>query len=74
MDVVNEKIGAEGELDLDFQDGKLVLIVTHKHASGEVALTVKEDAAYFMDKLAAKIPGKVDDTIFEVIKGAMKAV
>ena len=74
MDIVNEKLGSEGGVELAVQDGKIVLTAKDTHASGEVALSVSEDIGYFLDKLAALIPGKVDDAIFEVLKGALKAV
>lgn len=74
MELVSEKIGSEGVLEVDVVNGQLVVSATHKHASGEVVLTAKEDVGYFLDKLAAKIPGAVDDAIIGVIKAALKAL
>ena len=74
MDIVDKPIGSEGSLDLQFKDGKLVFLVKHNHASGSVSLVVEEDAGYFLDKLAAVIPGQVDDAIFAVLKGALKTL
>lgn len=67
-------LGPEGQLALKLEDGKLVIEVKHVHASGEVSVVAKEDAGYFMDKLAALIPGQLDDAIIALIKGALKAL
>lgn len=74
MDVINKPIGSEGNFDLAFTGGKVILTVKHTHASGEVSILVSEDAGYFLDKLAAKIPGTVDDAIFAVLKSAIQSV
>lgn len=74
MDIVTQPIGKEGALEIDVVGGQIVVSATHKHASGEVTLTATEDVGYFLDKLAAKIPGAVDDAIIGVIKAALKAL
>lgn len=74
MDIVTEKIGKEGAIEVDVVGGQIVLSAKHVHASGEVVITAKEDVGYFLDKLAAKIPGAVDDAIIGVIKAALKAL
>jgi len=74
MDLANKDLGSEGNVELKVVDGKLILEVSHIHASGKVSLLVEEDGTYFLDKLAKAIPGQVDDAIFAVIKGALKAV
>lgn len=71
MDVVNTAIGAEGSLDLKLDGGKLVLTVTHIHASGDVSLVVKEDVKYFLEKLKVAIPGSFDDVVINVLEGAL---
>lgn len=74
MDLASGQVGSEGAYELKFEDGKAVLKVTHAHASGKVSLIVEEDAIYFMDKLKDAIPGKIDDAVIELLKGAVKAV
>lgn len=74
MDIAQEKLGTEGEFDLKLVEGKLVLKASHKHASGHASLELVQDPEYFLDKLAAVIPGKVDDAIFAILKGALKGV
>lgn len=74
MELVDQAVGTEGKLDVDVVGGMLVVTGKHVHASGEVSLVMKEDVGYFLDKLAAKIPGTVDDAIIGVIKAALKAL
>lgn len=72
VDLVNEALGSEGNVSLKFEGGKAKLAVSHAHASGSVALVVEEDACYFLDKLAAAIPGAFDDAIIAMAKEVLK--
>lgn len=74
MDLAEGKIGAEGMFDLELKEGKLVLVADHKAAGSHAKLEVAVDPDYFIDKLAGVIPGTIDDAIFSVLKGALKAV
>lgn len=71
MDVGNIALGPEGLADLKLEGGMLILTFVHKHASGEVTITVKENAKYFLEKLKVAIPGKLDDVVIDVIEGAL---
>lgn len=71
---LDKKIGAEGDVKLAVQNGKLIITAAYEGASGEVTLAVAEDIGYFLDKLAALIPGTVDDAVIAVIKEALKAI
>jgi hypothetical protein len=66
-------LGPEGQLVMKLEAGKVVISLSDVHASGSVSLSVSEDAGYFLDKLAALIPGQVDDAVIAVIKAALKA-
>jgi len=72
MEVLKGEIGEEGKYVLKFQEGKVRLEASHVHASGKVAFVIEQDAEYFMDKLAEAIPGKIDDTLLAILKGAVK--
>jgi len=74
MDLVKESLGSEGSVSLKVSDGKLLITLEHTHASGKLSLVAEEDASYFLDKLAAAIPGQIDDAVLAVIKGALKVV
>lgn len=67
-------LGPEGQLVMKLEGGKVVISLSDVHASGSVSLSVSEDAGYFLDKLAALIPGTIDDALIAVIKAALKAV
>lgn len=64
-------LGSEGKLDIKLEGGKVVLSVTHTHASGNVSLVATEDAKYFLEKLKVAIPGNWDDLVISVIEGAL---
>ncbi len=71
MDVANVAIGAEGALNLKLEGGKIVLTITHVHASGEVVISAKEDAKYFLEKLKGVIPGTIDDMLINVAEASL---
>lgn len=59
----------KGDLKLKIEAGKLVLVLDS--AGVDVSVVVETD--YFMDKLAAAIPGTIDDAVIGMIKAALKA-
>ncbi len=65
-------VGSEGSVVVGCSQGFLTFSLTHKHASGEVTVQVKESADYFLDKLAALIPGVWDDAILAIMKDTLK--
>jgi hypothetical protein len=74
VDIVEKDLGPEGSVSLKFEDGKAKLALKHEHASGAVSLLVEEDAGYFLDKLAAAIPGAWDDAALAILKGLVKGL
>lgn len=72
VEITKGALGSEGSYALSVQDGKLMLTVSHAHASGSVSIIVQEDAGYFLDKLAALIPGTFDDVLIGLAKDALK--
>lgn len=74
VDVDNGKIGSEGTYSIKFDKGKVKIEVKHTHKSGSFSVAVEEDSVYFLDKLKAAIPGKVDDAIIEALKLALRMV
>ena len=52
-------------------DGKLVIVAKYDGVETDAELMVKVDAAAFIDKLAALIPGSIDDAVLGVIKAAL---
>ena len=70
-DLVAGPIGAEASYDVKLEGGKLVIAVKYDGAETDADLKVALDAGLFMDKLAALIPGTIDDAVIAVIKGAL---
>jgi hypothetical protein len=71
MELVKQPLGTEGHVTISIVKGKLLVAVSHKHASGEVMMSVSEDASYFFDKLSAAIPGTLDDAVLAVLKASI---
>jgi hypothetical protein len=74
MELLSKQIGSEGQAKVEISGGKLSLVALFdsKGLDGEVKLSV--DADYFMDELAKKIPGQLDDAVLAILKGALKAL
>ncbi len=72
MNILDEKLGKEGNLELEFVDGELRLSASLDTKGADVGIYVTLDSDYFLDKLAAAIPGKIDDIIIETLKASFK--
>lgn len=72
MKLVEEKLGSEGEFAIEIVQGVLKVSLNHLHASGKAGVLLEQDAGYFMDKLAAAIPGTLDDALLAIVKDALK--
>lgn len=64
-------LGPEGTLDIKLEGGKVILTVSHVHASGSLSLVATEDAKYFLELLKKAIPGNWDDLVISVVEGAL---
>ncbi len=71
MEIVDQKIGSEGEVKVELIDKKLKVTVTYvgTDATGEVSLAINAKA--FLDKLKAVIPGSLDDYIIDAAEAAL---
>jgi hypothetical protein len=71
MDVAGP-IGSEGNYKLEYltEQKKFKFSVGYdgKGVDGEISLYLEPD--YFLDKLKEAIPGKVDDTVIDLLKAA----
>ena len=70
-DLVAGEIGPEAKYDVKIVDGKIVMAVKYDGAEADAELLVKIEAGMFVDKLAAAIPGQIDNAILAVLKGAL---
>ena len=62
------KLGAEGDLDLKFVGGQLVVTFTYGGASGSASVQVTQSPKYFLEKLKGVLPANV------FVDGAIDAV
>lgn len=56
MEIVQTKVGTEGALDVKIEGGKIIISLTHEHASGKIAIQAEEDFKYFLELLKPKLP------------------
>lgn len=66
--------GKEHEVDIEIKDGKIAVVAKHEGSGGGADLKVYVKVDYLFDKIAEKIPGQVDDTIFALIKQGLKSL
>lgn len=67
------KLGEEGDFKVEVVDGNLLLSAGYMSDGVGASLGIKVSAEYFIDKLAEKIPGEIDDAVFAMLKAALKA-
>lgn len=65
---MDAEIYKKGEVSVNIVAGDLILVYEGK--GGKVEAKVETD--YFMDLLAEKIPGEVDDAVINLLKAALK--
>lgn len=65
-------VGSETKLKVEVKNDKLVLGVVYDGGGVDGMLSISVDANYFLDKLAAAIPGQLDDSVINAIKVGMK--
>lgn len=70
-ELVAGELGPEAKYDVKIVEGKVIMAVKYDGAETDAELLVKIDAGMFIDKLAAAIPGEIDDAILAVLKGAL---
>lgn len=65
------ELGPEAKYDVKLEAGKLVVSAKYDGAETDAEIKISIDAGMFMDKLAAVIPGEIDDAIIAVLKQAL---
>lgn len=74
MDIIEKQLSPEAKAKVEIVDGKISLSADLDTQGMDATLKVSVDAEYFIDELAKKIPGQIDDAIFAVLKSALKAL
>lgn len=66
--------GKEADVDLVIAGGKVVLKAVYAGHGGGATVELFVSSDYLLDKIAAAIPGSIDDAILAVAKEALKKV
>lgn len=61
--VLDQKIGSEGEVEVDVELDKVTFSVKAEGADGGISFTAYAKAKSVLEKMKAAIPGDVDDSI-----------
>jgi len=72
MDLMDGKIGSEGDYDLVWKDGKLRFTIGYDGKGVDSGIYLDLEPSYFMEKLKLAIPGELDDKVIDMIMLAMK--
>lgn len=72
MEILNKQISPESKALVEIKDGKLQLSAVLDTGGVDANVAVAVEVDYFIDELAKKIPGQIDDAIFAVLKTALK--
>ena len=72
MEIINKQLSPEATLKIEIAEGKLKMSAILDTKGVDAQLSASVDSDYFIDELAKKIPGTIDDAIFDVLKGALK--
>lgn len=74
MDLADKKLGKSGDVEFKVEGGKVKLAIVWAEGPTAASLSAEVDPEYFLNKLAAAIPGKLDDAVIELLKGALKGL
>ena len=72
-EIIGGEIGSEADYSLSLEGGKLKLEIIYAGGAADAGISLSLNPDYLLDKLAAVIPGEIDDAVFAIIKGALKA-
>ncbi len=72
MDIVDGKIGAVGDYDLELKDGAVVFVVKAGHSGASMKVELGFGPEVLLRKLAALSETKIDDAIVEMIVQGLK--
>lgn len=67
-ELLKQELGAEGEFEVKYEEGKLRLVLGVDTKGVDGGLFVDFEPSYFLDKLKKAIPGEIDDKIIDMLK------
>lgn len=71
-DLVDGQIGPEAKYKVSLDAGKLIIAMGYDGVEADAEMSIKLEVDLFLDKVAALIPGKIDDAVIAMLKGALK--
>jgi hypothetical protein len=71
-ELAGDAIGKEGMYELKIVEGNLVFVIGMDTKGVDAKFDFKIESDYFLDKLAAVIPGEIDDAVIAMLKVALK--
>jgi hypothetical protein len=74
MEIANEQLSKEANANIQLVGGNIVLAAKLDTSGLDVELKATLNGDYFIDLLAAAIPGQIDDVVLGMLKSAIKAV
>lgn len=74
MDILVKDVGPEAKVKVVVSGGKLSLVALLDTKGVDANVSVSVDSDYFLDELAKKIPGQVDDAVINILKIALKSL
>jgi hypothetical protein len=72
MDLANVNVSKELGLKIEFINNQVKLSLGLDTNGVDASISVMLEVDYFLDKLAAAIPGTIDNTIIELLKAGLK--
>lgn len=74
MELIDKSLGPEAKVKVVVEKGKLALVAKLDTVGFDADVVLAVDSDYFLDELAAKIPGGIDDAVIGVLKVALKSL
>jgi hypothetical protein len=71
MDLMDKQLGAEDQVKVSLEGGKLVISNSYAGKQVSADLVIKADAKAFLEQLKAAIPGNWDDLVINIVEGAL---
>lgn len=64
----------EAKMDFEFKNGKIIITLAYEGEGAGASVGFHAGSDYFLDKLAAAIPGTIDDSVIALAKIALKTL
>jgi hypothetical protein len=74
MELIQKQLSPEASVKVEIVSGKIIMKAEMDTKGLDALASMSVDSDYFLDELAKKIPGVVDDAVIAVLKQAIKAL